>query len=486
MPTPRAVVGRGLRVGCLTGLACFVGCRDTAAPVRPPIIGDVSMTSGANNVLSAEARFTARDADSARGICDDGNGDRAVTPFVDLTAGAARIVVLGLLASRHYACSIDVRGRVAILSAPVSVTTSELPSPIRSLRLRADHHASPGLTLVAPLLPDVTPESIGYLVAFDSAGDIRWYQALPGVWPIEAKQLPNGHITVYAGRSYGFQQADGQFLELAATGQTIRTYSLGGSSFTDPHELLLTFDDTTLVAEHMLGYDIRPFDLSAFGGAAVTPLAVHFIERRTAGGDVQFHWSAGGLFTPRDWPLVPTPAVDLDHPSSLAIDGEGNYIVSFQAMSEVTRIDSRTGAVLWRLGGRHNEFAFQGDPLGGFSGQHHVQVLPNGHLLLLDDQLHLFAAPARAVEYVLDPVNKVATLVWQYQPASPIISPIMGSVQRLRSGATLIGFGAAGRVVEVGPEGSVTWEARLTSSDGVPVAFYRAIRMVSLYRYASP
>ena len=69
----------------------------------------------------------------------------------------------------------------------------------------------------------------------------------------------------------------------------------------------------------------------------------------------------------------------------------------------------------------------------GFSGQHDVQVLPNGHLLLLDDQLHLVPRPARAIEYALDPAARVASFVWEYRPEPPIISPIMGSVQASRS-----------------------------------------------------
>jgi hypothetical protein len=113
-------------------------------------------------------------------------------------------------------------------------------------------------------------------------------------------------------------------------------------------------------------------------------------------------------------------------------------------------------------------------------------VLPNGNVLLLDDQLHLIPGPARAVEYALDPAGKVATLVWQYRPEPPIISPIMGSVQRLASGATLVGFGAAGRLVEVAPNGDIRWAATLVLNGAAPVGFYRAIRFGSLYGYAVP
>jgi len=465
-----------------------VACADAVAPPAAPNIGAVTAGAEPDNVLSAELRFTARNADSARAVWDDGNGDTGATPFVETKSGPSRVVVLGLLASHRYAMAIEARGgSAAVVSETVSLTTGELPLPIRSLRLRSDRAASSGLTLIAPLLPDSSLAATGFLVAFDSAGDIRWYHPFPGTWPIEAKQLRNGHISVYAGRSYGWQPAAGQFLELAPTGETIRTYSVSSGSYTDPHEMVLTLDDTAVVAAHLLGYDIRSFDLRPFGGGASVPLAVHFVERRTPTGIVQFHWSAGDLFTPSDWSLPAAQHADLVHPSSLAIDVDGNYVISFQAMGEVTKLDARTGTVMWRLGGMHNQFSFQNDARSGFTGQHDVQVLPNGHLLLMDDQLHIAPGPARAVEYALDPLGKTATLVWQYQPNPPIISPIMGSVQRLtRSEATLIGFGAAGRVVEVARDGSVSWAATLGSSDGAPVAFYRAIRLVSLYGYTAP
>jgi outer membrane protein assembly factor BamB len=472
---------------CLPALAVVaLACRDAVAPRAAPSISNMRVDAAANNVVSATLRFTAQNADSVRVVWDDGNGDQGVTPFVATKGGTANVTVLGLLASHRYTLAIEARGSVAVVSDAVAWTTGELPAPIRSLRLRANHASSPGLTLIAPLLPDISANAIGFLVAFDSAGDIRWYHPFPGAWPIEAKQLRNAHVSVYAGRSYGWQPVDGQFLELAPTGETIRTYGVSGGSYTDPHELLLTFDNSDVVAAHLLGYDVRTYDLRRFGGGASAPLAVHFVERRTPTGAVQFHWSAGDLFTPDDWSSPSAQSVDLDHPSSLALDVDGNYVISFQAMSEVTKLDARTGDVLWRLGGVHNQFAFEGDAQSGFSGQHDVQVLPNGHLLLLDDQLHALPRPARAVEYALDPLRKTATLVWQYQPNPPIISPIMGSVQRLQSGATLIGFGAAGRAVEVDRDGSVSWTATLASNDGVPVPFYRAIRMVSLYRYAAP
>jgi hypothetical protein len=78
-----------------------------------------------------------------------------------------------------------------------------------------------------------------------------------------------------------------------------------------------------------------------------------------------------------------------------------------------------------------------------------------------------------------------ARLVWEFRPSPAITSPIMGSVQRLSNGNTLIGFAIPGRVMEVDRGGSVVSDATL-STNGAPTQFYRAIRIASLYTYSPP
>jgi hypothetical protein len=287
---------------------------------------------------------------------------------------------------------------------------------------------------------------------------------------------------VYVGRSYGWQPNTGAYVELTPGGDVARSFAVTNGYFTDPHELLLSFRDTVATAAHLIGYDVQTFDLTSVGGSPQARLAVHTIERHDAAGALTFRWSAGSLFSIRDWPLPNPTATDLEHPSSLAIDADGGYVVSFQGMDEITKIDSTTGAIVWRLGGRHNQFEIHDDPLNGFLGQHDVQVLPNGDLLMLDDHFRGVLAPARAVEYALDARSMVARMVWQYRPSPPIISPIMGSAQRMSDGSTLVGFGAAGRVDEVGSDGTVRWSASLKFDAGASaIPFYRAIRLRSLY-----
>lgn len=466
-------------------VACCAGCRDGLSPSGgAPELSRVSVAANPNNVLSAIVTCSVNGIDSVRVRFIDANGDTGTTPFTRPAAGQARIVVLGLRPTARYSLAVEAVGAGGSTSASDSITTAALPSAIQSLHLRGSGSLSENYTLVVPVLGDTSTDSDGYVVVFDAAGDVRWYRRFPGMWPIEAKQQRNGNLTIYVGRSFGWQSVSGHFEELAADGAVVRSFATTTPDYTDPHELLLSFADSPgapLTGVHMLGYDLETFDLSALGGARDAVLAVHLIERQNAAGMTVFRWRSVDHFDAQDWAAAIPPIPDIDHPSSLALDRDGNYLVSFQGLSEITNIDAVTGTIRWRFGGRHNQFRIIGDPLGGFSGQHHVQMLENGHLLLMDNHIRTFG-PARAIEYALDFQAMTATMVWEYRPVPGVISMSMGSVQRLDHGSTVVGFGGAGRVAEV-DGGTVTWNATLSTASLTPIPFYRAVSIHSLYGY---
>jgi len=475
-----------LPVLILTMAAASCAGDDTVRPTapQPTIISRVAIAANAANAVSLFMDVSTEHADSIRVRYESAGEASDTTPYYRVDpSGTTRIAVVGLRASTTYSLvaeAVGAGGRVTSVSE--SAATDDLPATLKSLHLAGSGSPSAGYTLVVPLFPDTSTSADGFVVAFDPAGIVRWYHRFPGEWPVEAKQQPNGHITVFVGRSYGWQPNAGSFVELTPGGDVVRSYAVGSGFYTDPHELLLSFQGSAVTAAHLIGYDIRPFDLTSVGGSPHAMLAVHGIERHDAAGALTFRWSATSLFSIADWP-IPTPnAVDLAHTSSLAIAPDGGYVVSFQGMDEVTEIDSTTGAVKWRFGGRNNQFDIRDDPMNGFLGQHDVQVLPNGNVLMLDDHFRGIPGPARAAEYSLDTQNMIARLVWQYRPSPAVISPIMGSAQRLADGTTLVGFGAAGRVDEVKGDGTVLWSATLTSDkSAAALPFYRALRIRSLY-----
>jgi len=450
----------------------------------PPVLAALEAAANPYNVLAVAVSFTVDGADSARIVYRGAGDPEQATPFSSVQDGPARLVALGLRPATAYTLDVEAIGAGGLTRLSVGATTDTLPALLRSAHLQISGTPSPGYLLVTPEF--FGGASDGYLLVFDEAGVLRWYRKFAGEgWAVEAKQQQNGDFTVYLGQSFGYQPTAGRFAEVHPAGDEVRSFRVSAPSFTDPHEMLLSFADTSLVAVHLLGYDVRPFDLTSIGGSPVAPLAVHFIERLGAGGDIQFTWNSGDNYSISDSPVANPGQLDLVHPSSLALTPDGNYLISLQALDEVSEIDARSGAYLWRFGGRHNEFAMSNDPGGGFQGQHNAQILPNGHLLLLDDRPRGSPAGARAVEYALDVPARTAQLVWEYRPDPAVMSPIMGSVQRLANGNTLVGFATAGRVDEVSPSGAVVAQTAVVG-EAAPIQFYRALRIRSLYRYEQP
>ena len=475
------------RAAVLTIALGAVACGPEAIsdPASGPVIASAEASANPHNVLSARVILSVHDADSARVIYAAAGGTVQATPFTPVRAGTDTITVLGLRPQTAYTLSVEAIGHSQPARAPdVSWTTGALPEILRSVRLAGSGAPSPGHTLVVPVF--LGGQSDGYVVAFDQAGEISWYREIAGEgWAVEAKQQPNGNISVYVGRSYGWQPAGGRFIEFRPDGEPVRTFAAAAPYFTDPHELLMSFRDTVLEAVHLLAYDLQPYAAEETRDGR-TALAVHRVLRQGPKGSIAFTWDAGAHFSTSDWPEAAVPS-DLVHPSSLDLDREGNYIVSLQAIDEIVKVDGQTGAVLWRLGGTRSDFTIEGDPLGGFRGQHSVRALANGNLLVLDNHPGPGGPLSRAVEYRLDPAAGKAELVWEFRPDPIIPSPIMGSVQRLANGNTVVGFGVAARVIEVGPDAAMRWDATLVSSDGPgPLQFYRAVRMASLYGYRVP
>jgi len=483
---------RGISRSIPLVLSTACGADLGVAPARRvPALSAVRVSANTFNALSAIVQFQVRDADSARLIYRSAMEPEQATPFSTVPGMAMRIAALGLRASTRYTLVVEAIGAGGTArSDNVAVETGALPEVLRALHLTGTGTPGAGYTLVVPVYMDRAPGA--FLVAFDSTGDICWYRSFPDEgWAVEAKQQPNGHITAYVGRSFGWQPVAGRYVEVATTGEEVRSFRVPTPAWTDPHEMLLSFRDTVLTAVHLFGYEIRPFDLRAVGGAVDAPVALHSIVRQGATGAAEFVWNAADHFDATDWPPMAGPTLDLVHPSSLTLDLDGQYIASFQAVDQVAKIDARTGNMLWRFGGMRNEFTLLGDPLGGFHGQHSVRVLANGNLLLMDNHIRSSALTSRAVEYQLDVAARTARLVWEYRPAPAIASPIMGSVQRLASGNTLVAFGAAGQVAEVDAASRAVWTASLADDAAAPAGFkppqlYRAIRIASLYRYRTP
>jgi hypothetical protein len=249
--------------------------------------------------------------------------------------------------------------------------------------------------------------------------------------------------------------------------EIIGSRSITGYSGTDFHEFRLRDDESCL----LLGYDDRVVDMSAIvpGGQPNATVRGALIQEKDPSGNIVWQWSSWGHIDILDCDTTHIDLtgqfIDYVHTNAIEEDDDGNILISSRNLHEITKISRSNGNIIWRMGGKNNEFEFIGDDTLGFSGQHHIRKLDNGNYLLFDNGWYHPQVVSSALELELDEVNKTALVVNRYrsQP-NDILGWIMGSSQRLPGGNTLVGWGSGvPNVTEFKADGSKALEFEFES-----------------------
>jgi hypothetical protein len=305
-----------------------------------------------------------------------------------------------------------------------------------------------------------------YIIILDNRGRPFYYRKMSN-FCFDFKLQPSGLIT-YFDRKYNYFFAMNNQFEI-----TNSYYCENGYS-TDGHELRILPNGHYLI----IGGDFEKVDMSKIvaGGdtsAIVMGIVIQEIDKNR---NVVFQWRSFDHFKITDATddiNLTAANIDYVHTNAIEVDTDGNILISSRHLDEITKINRQTGDIIWRLGGKNNQFQFINDSVG-FSHQHDVRRLPNGDISLFDDgNLHWSQLPSRALEYKLDEKNLSAQLVWQFKNSPDEFSTAMGSVQRLDDGNTLIGWGTGSpAITEVTSQGMKVFELFLP--DGM--MNYRAFR----------
>jgi Arylsulfotransferase (ASST) len=130
------------------------------------------------------------------------------------------------------------------------------------------------------------------------------------------------------------------------------------------------------------------------------------------------------------------------HMNSIAIDTDGNLIVSMRNTWASYKINHQSGAVMWTLGSKRSSFKMGNGASTAF--QHDVEVQPNGDLTEFDDGAGppVVHSESRGIEVSVNTGNNTATLVKQYVHTPPIVAIFEGSMQILPGGDVFLGWGS--------------------------------------------
>ncbi len=437
-------------------LLTMASCGDGVEPVAIAVRVDTSSVApNPHNVISAVVTGLGL-GDSARVLYRATGADAdSATAFVAFGGDSIRVPVLGLLPQTTY----DLRlvaydGLDSAVGLPLAFTTGTLPVGLPSYVAGGGNPASGYVVFSAGL----------YGLVIDNTGRVVWYRAFPPNGPgLNFMAEPTG---VYVGRP----SAAG-FLVVDALGDSVRVVACGNGRPTRFHDLLLVPDGSAW----LLCDDTRTVDLSAFGGSSTATVTGSVVQHVGADGAALFDWTPFDHFAYDDTDTTSLlgPNVNWTHGNSLDLDTDGHVLVAFRSLNEVTKINTQTGAVVWRMGGRRNQFAFTGSPEPGFDRQHNVRVAGPGRFIILDNT----GGPSSRYErYRVDTGAMTAELEQSYASASGVQTLIGGSVQVAGADRWLVSFGTQGRVEEFDGTGSLLWEIV-----GNPGYVFRAQRISSLY-----
>ena len=462
---PRGVRSRLGRLAAALASALAGGCDDQGIVSLPPVPEIVTsvVEANPNNVLSAIVSAELRFADSVAvryGL--EGSERDGVTAAVRSPSESAVVPVLGLLPDQRYELQVVAFGTGGTVVGEIqSFTTGTLPADL-PVYTAGGPDPSPGYVVFA---------AAKYGLVIDNTGRVVWYHRFPDGPGLNFMPQPTGGYVV---RPPTPDQTDRElWIEIDPLGNVRRSLDCAGGLVSRLHDLIAEPDG----AYWIMCDETRPIDLSALGGVPSASVTGTVVQHVAGDGTLLFQWNPFDHFAITDLEASERagPTVNWTHGNAIDLDADGNLVVSFRNLGEVTKIDTRTGAVLWRMGGIGNQFTFEGTPVPAFFRQHGARLGGAGQLVLLDNLGN--PTGSRAERYVYDEASRSARLLGSYGSTPSVTALLGGSTQALPGGRTLVSFGTAGRVEEYDAAGAMVWRI-----EGNPGYIFRAQRIRSLYR----
>jgi len=458
-------LGMALLAGCGGDDPAGPGNGDPAGPgngdPEEPLFHSAVVSKSPANEIGAEVHVLASGYDSARVRAWREGEAPELTPFVAFAVDTTlEMAVLGLYADSDYSLE------VILVADGVQETVDTLAFATGSL--------PDWLPAVVPVGTDPAPGFVtlsvpGGPVIIDNTGRVVWYLTAPDPVLSNFQAHPDGSYTLL-GRDTDVQE----FRVLDELGRETGRLGCVGRDETRFHEVRVAPGGDYWIMCH----DRRIADLTDLGGMEEVALDWTVVQHVSASGFLLWEWNSADHFSHSDIDpeiIAGASAINVTHGNAIAFDTDGNLLVSFRELFEITKIEAETGEVIWRFGGgQANQFTFVGDPKGSFERQHGLRVVAPAVIQLLDNSRQ---APSRLVRYRIDEAEMTAELLFQFIDAEDTHTPVGGSTDVLEGGGALVSFGRAGRVAESSSTGERVWE--LTGIDGLYV--FRAQRIPSLY-----
>ena len=383
-----------------------------------------------------------------------------------MTFKVAAALGTGALCAAIVSCSSGSAGTASTQAPPVTVLTSG-----------ADN--SNGDIFLAPQGP---AQYSGGPEIVSITGKVLWYHPLPG-----GSFAADFRTQTYLGKPVltWFQDSGtgGEDVIYNARYQQIATVKPANGYLPDFHEFLITPRNTALILTDTPGTaNLTSLGLSAH--QQVINGVVQEIDIKT--GKLLFQWDSAGHVPYSDSHApMPQPGQPWDwfHINAVHLDTDGNLLISSRFTWTIYKVNLRTGAMIWQLGGKHSTFAIKAAPgqkldRAGeiFAFQHDPEALGGGQYTVFDNesdgQSTLYSS-SRAVTISLDQAAGTATLIKSVNQPEGLTADATGSAQTTRNGDLFVSWGGLSSFSEFSPSGKLLFNAKLPDGAGT----YRAYRL---------
>jgi hypothetical protein len=341
-----------------------------------------------------------------------------------------------------------------------------LHPPVVTVHQAAGAASAPGYLFAAPFQG---PGEWGPMI-FDSAGNLVWFhRETQGFDAADLRaQVLYGRndLTWWQGRTVSLGFGLGYDVIADAHYHTIAIVTAGNGLLADEHEFTVTPRGIAYIDAYS---PVRDRLRTAGGGASGIALdgVIQEIDIRT--GLVMWEWhSLGHVALSESYSSPPRRAsnpYDYFHLNSVEADAHGNLLVSARNTSSLFEIDHRTGAVVWRLGGKLSTFSL--GPGVAFAYQHNASWLADGDLGLFDNEgVPSVKPPSRGEVIHVDTGARTATLVSQLvRSPGPLAAASQGNLQALPGEGWLVGWGGLPNITEFNARGEAIYDAQLPAGE---------------------
>lgn len=430
-------------------------------PCALPRILHAEVQPNDRNVLSAIVVAELASSDSVAVQYRTSGQSYSTTPPVKVTDGSVELPVLGLISRTEYEIRVAAYNTCGVLTSPSAFFTSgTLPDDLPA-------YSTSGID---PSSGFVVFGARSFGLAIDNTGRIVWYHRFPTGPGLNFQAQPNGRFVARPTPAPGDPS---RWIEIDPLGNHTRSLGCARDLATRLHDMIALPDGSYW----LMCDQIREVDLSGSGASAQSLVMGTGVQHLAASGEILFEWSPFDHLDVNLAVLDPSDrtgsVINWTHGNAIDLDTDGNLLISFRNLSEVVKINSRTGAVVWRLGGTSNHFALGNLTVPLFARQHAVRALGNGVIQLLDN---LGGSVSSVERYDIDAERRTVIRRSSHASNAGAIALTGGTAQGLARDRTLVSYGSGGSVEEIDAAGKVVWKI-----EGNPGYVFRAQRISSLY-----